>query len=92
MVRLRAEKIARIADDIPPVRVDGQRHRQACSWWMGSTSGRFTSAVEGSAGEGAAGLVDSPALTQRSPANLGDVLKGFDKVLVPELNLGSCAC
>ena len=54
----------------------------------GSTHGAITSAVEGAQKDGL--KVSSMHLRFLSPlpADLGDVLQRFDKVLVPELNLG----
>ena len=47
MVRLRAEKIARIADFIPPVEVFGSPEGRVLVVGWGSTYGAITSAVEG---------------------------------------------
>jgi 2-oxoglutarate ferredoxin oxidoreductase subunit alpha len=88
MVRLRAEKIARIAEDIPPVEVFGRDSGQVLVVGWGGTYGAITSAVETMQREGAA--VSSIHLRHLNPfpKNLGDVLKRFKTVLVAELNLG----
>jgi 2-oxoglutarate ferredoxin oxidoreductase subunit alpha len=88
MVRLRAEKIARIADDIPPVEVFGKDSGQVLVVGWGGTYGAITSAVESLQREGAS--VSSIHLRHLNPfpKNLGDVLKRFRTVLVAELNLG----
>jgi 2-oxoglutarate ferredoxin oxidoreductase subunit alpha len=88
MVRLRAEKIARIAADIPHVQVLGKDSGPLLVVGWGSTYGAITSAVEELQAKGRP--VSSIHLRYLNPfqANLGDVLKRFEKVLVPELNLG----
>jgi len=88
MVALRAEKIARIAQDIPPVETDGaDRGRLLVVGW-GGTYGAITSAVEEARADG----LDVSAIHLRHlnpfPANLGEVLKSFEHVLVAELNSG----
>jgi 2-oxoglutarate ferredoxin oxidoreductase subunit alpha len=88
MVRLRAEKIARIADDIPPVRVTGRDTGKLLVIGWGSTYGAITSAVEDLQAKGLPVSSIHLRYLNPFPANLGDVLKSFDKVLVPELNLG----
>jgi 2-oxoglutarate ferredoxin oxidoreductase subunit alpha len=92
MVHLRAEKVARIAREIPDLQVSGDPDGGdllVLGW--GSTSGAITGAV-GSARR--KGLSVSRAHLRHLnpfPANLGDVLKRFDRVLVPEMNLGQLA-
>jgi len=88
MVRLRAEKIARIADDIPPLQVFGPASGRLLVVGWGSTYGAITSAVEEAQAKGLP--VSSLHLRYLNPfpRDLGDILKRFDKVLVPELNLG----
>ncbi|MDE2756627.1 MAG: 2-oxoglutarate ferredoxin oxidoreductase subunit alpha, partial [Acidobacteriota bacterium] len=88
MVRLRAEKIARIADFIPPVEVFGSPAGRVLVVGWGSTYGAITSAVEGMQEQGHS--VSSLHLQYLNPLprNLGEVLSRFDRVLVPELNLG----
>jgi len=88
MVLLRAEKIARIADDIPGVEVFGRAAGKLLVVGWGSTHGAITSAVEKMQAQGAA--VSSVHLRHLNPFphNLGEVLRRFEKVLVPELNLG----
>ena len=88
MVRLRAEKIARIASDIPEVRVLGKESGRVLVVGWGSTYGAITSAVEELQEKGRP--VSAIHLRYLNPfqRNLGDVLGRFEKVLVPELNLG----
>jgi 2-oxoglutarate ferredoxin oxidoreductase subunit alpha len=89
MVRLRAEKVARIARDIPEVTVHGDPaggDLLLVGW--GSTYGAITSAVQRVRHRGR--KVSSLHLRYLNPfpRNLAEVLHRFDKVLVPELNMG----
>jgi 2-oxoglutarate ferredoxin oxidoreductase subunit alpha len=88
MTRLRAEKVARIAQDIPPVEVNGpERGRLLVVGW-GGTHGAITEAVEDAREDG----LDVSSLHLRHlnpfPSNLGEVLSRFERVLVAELNGG----
>ena len=88
MVRLRAEKVARIANFIPEAEVFGKPEGDLLVVGWGGTYGAITSAVESVQNRGKA--VSSVHLRHLNPfpRNLGQVLARFDKVLVPELNLG----
>jgi 2-oxoglutarate ferredoxin oxidoreductase subunit alpha len=88
MVRLRAEKVARIANDIAPVEVDGADRGELLMVGWGGTYGAITTAVEEARTDGLA--VSSIHLRHLNPfpPNLGEVLRSFERVLVPEQNLG----
>jgi 2-oxoglutarate ferredoxin oxidoreductase subunit alpha len=87
-VRLRAEKVARIVNDIPPLEVNGTETGELLLVGWGGTLGAIRAAVEEARAEGL--NVSSIHLRHLNPfpANLGKVLSRFDKILVPELNLG----
>ncbi len=92
MVRLRQAKIDGIAADIGPLEVDdpdGAARVLVLGW--GSTFGSIGAAVRRVRQAG--GQVAQAHLRHLSPfpANLGDVLAAYDKVLVPEINLGQLA-
>jgi 2-oxoglutarate/2-oxoacid ferredoxin oxidoreductase subunit alpha len=92
MVRLRQAKIDGIAADIPPLKVDdpdGNARVLVLGW--GSTYGSIGAAVRRVRQSG--GAVAQAHLRHLCPfpANLGDVLLSYDKVLVPEINLGQLA-
>ncbi len=91
MVRLRAEKIERIADHIPDTEINGNDTGDLLIVGWGSTYGAITSAVEELRKEGAA--VSSLHLRYLSPIqkNVPKLLKRFEKILVPEINLGQLA-
>jgi 2-oxoglutarate ferredoxin oxidoreductase subunit alpha len=92
MTRLRQAKIDGIAADIGPLEVDdpdGSARVLVLGW--GSTYGSIGAAVRRvrSAGH----LVAQAHLRHLNPfpPNLGDVLRSYDKVLLPEINLGQLA-
>ncbi len=88
MVNLRAEKVARIAREIPPVEVNGPERGALLLVGWGGTQGAILTAVEEARVDG----LDVSSIHLRHlnpfPPNLGDVLARFEKVIVPELNEG----
>lgn len=91
MVRLRAEKIERMQQDIPDIEVFGAPEGRVLLLGWGSTYGSITTAVEQLREQGHA--VSSAHLRYLNPfpKNLGDILRKFDTVIIPELNLGQLA-
>ncbi len=92
MVRTRAAKIEGIAASIPPVEVDdpaGDARVLVLGW--GSTYGSIGAAVRRTRRAGHAVAQAHLRHLNPFPANLGDVLRRYDKVLVPEINLGQLA-
>ena len=90
MTDVRHEKIARIADDIPEQSVDqGPDSGPLAVVGWGSTYGPISRAVERCRKEQGIS-VSHIHLRYLSPLprNLGDLLASFDKVLVPEMNMG----
>ncbi len=88
MTELRHEKVARIAADIPDVEVDGPERGKLLVVGWGGTHGAIASAVEQSRWEGYEISRIHLRHLNPFPANLGEVLAGFEKILVPELNTG----
>jgi 2-oxoglutarate ferredoxin oxidoreductase subunit alpha len=96
MVRLRQAKIDGIANDIPPLAADDPRGPDGIGakvlvlGW-GSTYGAIAAAVRRVRKAG--GQVAQAHLRYLNPfpANIAEVLKAYDKVLVPEINLGQLA-
>ena len=88
MVKLRQEKVDRAVADIPPVEVFGDKTGKVLVLGWGSTYGSITTAVEKLHEEGKS--VSSAHLRHLNPfpANLGEVLSGFETILIPEMNLG----
>jgi 2-oxoglutarate ferredoxin oxidoreductase subunit alpha len=91
MVKLRQEKIDRVADDIPDLEVFGESSGKVLVLGWGSTYGSITSAVERLQREGRS--VSSAHLRYLNPfpKNLGAVLANFERVIIPEMNLGQLA-
>ena len=88
MTRLRAAKVEAVAKSIPPMRITGERTGKLLVVGWGGTHGAITSAVETLRAEGFDVSSTNVRYLNPLPPELGDLLKGFDKVLVPELNSG----
>jgi 2-oxoglutarate ferredoxin oxidoreductase subunit alpha len=88
MTNLRHEKVARIAAEIPPLEVQGPKSGRLLVVGWGGTHGAITTAVDEARAAG--GDVSSVHLRHLNPLprDLGDVLHRFERVLVPELNVG----
>lgn len=91
MVKLRAEKIERIADDIPLAQVEGEPEGDLLVVGWGSTYGAIKTAVDKKRAEGKS--VSMLHLKYLNPLqkNVGEILYKFKNVLIPELNLGQLA-
>jgi 2-oxoglutarate/2-oxoacid ferredoxin oxidoreductase subunit alpha len=92
MVRLRQAKIDGIAADIEPLEVDdpdGGARVLVLGW--GSTFGSIGAAVRRVRRAGHPVAQVHLRHLNPFPPNLGDVLRRYDKVLVPEINLGQLA-
>ena len=88
MVRLRAEKVAGIVQDVPDVVPAGDPSGDLLIVAWGSTHGAVTAALKAQRGKGRRiGHVHLRHLNPL-PKNLGEVLGRYDKVLVPEMNMG----
>ena len=88
MVRVRAAKVAGIASDIPELEVDDPDGADTLVLGWGSTYGPITAAVRRVRNAGASVAQAHLHYLNPFPRNLGDVLRSYDKVLVPEMNLG----
>ncbi|HXP15233.1 MAG TPA: 2-oxoacid:acceptor oxidoreductase subunit alpha [Actinomycetes bacterium] len=88
MVNLRAAKVAGIAKDIPPLEVDHQDGSRLLVLGWGSTYGPIGAAARRVRASGARVSVAHLRHLNPFPANLGEVLAAYDKVLIPEMNLG----
>jgi 2-oxoglutarate/2-oxoacid ferredoxin oxidoreductase subunit alpha len=88
MVRIRAAKVEAIVQDIPDIVPAGDPDGDLLIVAWGSTHGAITAAVKAQRALGhRIGHVHLRHLNPL-PANLGDVLKRYKTVLVPELNMG----
>src|SRR5437660_4778808 len=88
MVRLRAAKVAGIAGDISPVEVDHEDGAELLVLGWGSTYGAIAAGVQRSRARNKKVAQAHLVHLNPFPPNLGEVLRRYRKVLVPELNLG----
>jgi 2-oxoglutarate ferredoxin oxidoreductase subunit alpha len=89
MVRTRQAKIERIADSLPPLEVDdpsGEAKVLVIGW--GSTYGPIGAAARRVRRAGYKVATTHLRHLNPFPKDLGDILRSYDKVLVPEMNLG----
>jgi 2-oxoglutarate ferredoxin oxidoreductase subunit alpha len=91
MTDLRAEKVARIANDIPELEVMGKPEGDLLVLGWGSTLGAITGPVKMAQKEGLSVSQAHLRYINPFPSNLGDVLSRFKNVLVPEMNGGQLA-
>ncbi len=88
MMKIRNEKVQRVARLIPPLKVRGPETGDVLVLGWGGTYGSIVTAVDRLRAEGCS--VSSAHLRYLNPfpSNLGDVLARFERVVVPEINLG----
>lgn len=91
MVKLRAEKIKRIVNDIPDLEVDGDDHGELLVLGWGSTYGTIKDAIIKARRSGLRLSHAHLRYLNPLPKNTGDVLKNFKTILIPEINLGQLA-
>ena len=90
MVRLRADKVARVAVDLPPAEAEGDDSGLLVLGW-GSTYGAITGAVRRARAEGRRVAHLHLRHLNPMPMNLGDVLSRYERILIPEMNMGQLA-
>ncbi len=88
MTRLRAAKVEAVAKSIPPLRVTGERSGKLLVLGWGGTHGAITSAVELLRAEGFDVSSTNLRYLNPMPPDLGALLQGFERILIPELNSG----
>ncbi|MDH5676063.1 MAG: 2-oxoacid:acceptor oxidoreductase subunit alpha [Myxococcales bacterium] len=88
MCKLRAERVQRVADELPPTEVFGDDSGDLLVLGWGCTFGAIRGGVEAMRERGH--KVSHVHLRHLSPLpnDLGEILRRFDRVLLPELNLG----
>ncbi len=91
MVDLRAAKVAAVAADIPPVVVQGDEDAELCVLGWGSTWAAIDAAVQRRRRAGRKVAWVHITHLNPLPPDLGEVLRRYPKVLVPELNSGQLA-
>jgi 2-oxoglutarate ferredoxin oxidoreductase subunit alpha len=88
MVRLRAAKVAGIAADIPDLEVDDTDGADTLVLGWGSTYGAIGAAARRVRASGRKVATAHLHHLNPFPRNTGEVVRGYEKVLVPEINLG----
>jgi 2-oxoglutarate ferredoxin oxidoreductase subunit alpha len=89
MVKIRQEKVDKIADYIPEQKIDnGPSKGKLLILGWGSTFGAIKTAVQELLAEGHQVSHAHLRYLRPFPKNLGDILRNFEKVLIPEINNG----
>jgi 2-oxoglutarate/2-oxoacid ferredoxin oxidoreductase subunit alpha len=88
MVNLRAQKVADIANDIPKLEVRGKESGKLIVVGWGGTYGSIYQAVTECSRQNIEVSQIHLHHINPFPKNLGDILKKFEKILIPELNSG----
>jgi 2-oxoglutarate/2-oxoacid ferredoxin oxidoreductase subunit alpha len=91
MVKLRAEKIKKVSQDVPDLKVDGDLSGEILVVGWGGTYGAITEAIISLRKQGYKVSQAHMKYLNPLPKNTGEVLSRFKKVLVPEINLGQLA-
>jgi len=91
MIDTRAQKVANIAKDLPPIETIGPRTGDVLVLGWGSTRGAITAAVLQLQKQGH--KVSCACLRHLNPLpnDLGELMRGFQKVVLPEMNKGQLA-
>lgn len=88
MCELRRDKVNRVRMDMGPLHVSGERTGDVLVIGWGSTRGAIATAVEAAQAEGKRVTHSHQRYIHPLHPDLDDLIRGFDKVLVPEINLG----
>jgi 2-oxoglutarate ferredoxin oxidoreductase subunit alpha len=91
MVRLREERILRLAEEIPEIAVDGPPEGRTLVVGWGSTYGAIRGALRRLRAEGGEASHVHLRYLHPLPRNLGAILERFERIVIPELNLGQLA-
>jgi 2-oxoglutarate ferredoxin oxidoreductase subunit alpha len=88
MVRIRAAKVAAVAKTIPPVEIEGDEDADLLVLGWGSTWGAIGAAMASIRESGRKLARVHIMHLNPFPPNLGEVLRRYPRILVPELNTG----
>jgi len=91
MVRIRAQKIENMQNSIPDLEIDGDTEGELLVLGWGGTMGSIIEAVNTARQKGYKVSRAQLRYINPFPKNLGEILSKFNKVLVPENNLGQLA-
>ena len=88
MTKLRAEKLEKLAEEMPPLEVDADEGAELLVLGWGSTYGVIGAAARRVRDRGIPIATAHLRHLEPLPRNTGEVVRAFDKVLIPELNTG----
>ena len=88
MCELRRDKVNRVQQEMAPLEVIGETSGDVLVIGWGSTYGAIRSGVEAALAEGVKVGAVHLRWINPMPPDLGEIIARFDKVLVPEMNLG----
>lgn len=88
MVEIRAQKVQNIANDIPLLEIEGEQEGDLLVVGWGSTYGAIKVAFNRLRNLGHKLSYVHLRHLNPFPANLGDIISKFDRIFVPEMNLG----
>ncbi|MBV8735326.1 MAG: 2-oxoacid:acceptor oxidoreductase subunit alpha [Solirubrobacterales bacterium] len=91
MTHLRAAKVAGIVREVPPLSVDGDPEARLLVLGWGSSEGAIRVGARRAREQGVKVASAHLRHVNPLPANTGDVLRFYDRVLVPEMNSGQLA-
>lgn len=88
MVRLRADKIERLTEVIPPLEVTGPESGEVLLLGWGGTEGAILTAAQRLRSRGHSVANAQLRYLNPFPGNIGDVLSRYRRIIVPEINMG----
>jgi 2-oxoglutarate ferredoxin oxidoreductase subunit alpha len=91
MVKLRADKVAKVADSIPDLEVYGEKSGDLLVAGWGGTRGYLMTAVRELQAEGYKVSFAHFNYINPLPKNTGDIFKRYKQIVVAELNMGQFA-
>ena len=91
MVRTRAQKVANVVEDVPDLAVSGPAKGKVLLLSWGGTYGSVRTTAELLQAEGKSVAHAHLRWLNPLPKNLGEVLRSYEKVVVPEVNSGQLA-
>ena len=91
MVDTRAQKVANISKDLPPITTIGPRTGDVLVLGWGSTRGAITASTLRLQKDGHKISCACLRYLNPLPDDLGDLMRGFKKVVLPEMNKGQLA-
>lgn len=88
MTNMRAKRVHKIADELPPTEIEGESRGDLLIVGWGSTYGAIKTAVGKKQKEGKSVSRVHLRYLNPLPKDLGDILRSFKNVVVPEINTG----